>query len=70
MALGFGAILFLLSASMRRHVWSGSWLSVLFGIVNRILARHWYRKTVLPWSEERRALKAQIDTLRAEPPCL
>ena len=67
MALGFGAVLFLLSATMRQHAWIWICLSAACGVTNRILANRWYRKVVVPWSDERIAMKAEIDALRVTP---
>jgi hypothetical protein len=64
MAMGFGAVLFFLSEKMRPYAWIWVALSVSLGLINRLLANRWYKKTVLPWSEERRALKEEIDALR------
>ena len=71
MASGFGAIFFLIGALF--SYWTRTWLvltlvftgvSATCGILNRILAQRWYVRTVVPWAEERRALKSEIDTLR------
>ncbi len=64
MALGFGAVLFLLSAKMRPYAWIWIALSATCGLTNRYLANRWYKKDVIPWGDERNALKAQIDALR------
>ena len=65
MALGVGAVLFLLSPKMRPYAWVWIALSALCGIINRYLANHWYKKDVIPWGNERTALKAEIEALRA-----
>lgn len=67
MALGFGAVLFLLAAPVRRYAWIFIALSIAFSIVNRVFAKRWYNRVVLPWSAERAAFKARIDALRE--PC-
>lgn len=64
MALGFGAVLFLLSAPVRRYAWIFVALSIAFGLTNRFFAHRWYTRTVVPWSAERRALKSELDLLR------
>ncbi len=68
MALGFGAVLFLLSVTMRQHAWIWIGLSAALGILNRFLANRWYKKEVIPWGDERKALKAEIDVLRGGEP--
>jgi hypothetical protein len=65
MALGFGAVLFLLTAKLRPYAWIWIALSVAAGLLNRYYARRWYERDVLPWSEERKALKAEIEAARA-----
>lgn len=67
MALGFGAVLFFLSAPMRPYAWIFVALSITFGLTNRYFAHRWYTRTVLPWSAERQALKSELDALRE--PC-
>ncbi|HLX61748.1 MAG TPA: hypothetical protein VKX17_10745 [Planctomycetota bacterium] len=71
MALGFGTVLFLIGAIVTHFV--SAWtilvsifgaLSLLCGITNRILARRWYRRVVIPWGNERKAMKAEIEALR------
>ena len=64
MALGFGAVLFLLSAKMRPHAWIWIVLSAGLGLINRFLALRWYKREVVPWGDERKALKEEIDGLR------
>ena len=65
MALGFGAVLFLLAAPVRRYAWIFIVLSIAFSSTNRVLAKRWYNRVVLPWSAERAAFKSRIDALRA-----
>jgi len=64
MALAFGFVLFMLSALMRRHAWIWLVLSLLFGGINRLLARQWYRKVVVPWDQDRRATAAEMEQLQ------
>jgi len=64
MAMAFGGVLFALSLSMRPYAWVWFAMSGLMGLVNRFLARRWYKHVVLPWDKERRAVLAEIQTLR------
>jgi len=64
MALGFGAVLFLLTARLRPYAWLWIVLSVAAGLLNRYYARRWYEREVVPWSEERQALRAEIERAR------
>lgn len=71
MALGFGAVFFLIGAVLTRFAAVWLTLTAIFfplsmtcGVLNRILAHRWYKRTVIPWAEERQALKAEIDALR------
>lgn len=68
MAMGFGLVLFMLSAWMRPHAWIWLVLGALAGVVNRLLARRWYKTVVVPWDQERRATRAEIESLRREDP--
>jgi hypothetical protein len=68
MALGFGAVLFLMSAWMRSYAWIWIVLALICGAVNRVLSARWYRDTVVPWDEQRRATKAEMERLRGGSP--
>lgn len=64
MALAFGGVLFALSLAMRPYAWVWFALSGLLGLTNRILAKRWYTRVVLPWDKERRAAIAELQALR------
>lgn len=73
MALGFGTVLFVIGAILTHYattwitlvaVFGG--LSLCCGIVNRVLARRWYKHKVVPWGDERKATKTRIDELRGD----
>jgi hypothetical protein len=64
MALGFGAVLFLLSYKVRHYAWIWIALSIFFGLLNRFFAARWYRRVVIPWDLERRAVAAEMKELQ------
>jgi hypothetical protein len=68
MALGFCAALFLLSAALRPRAWIWIVLATLCGLLNRWLARRWYRRVVVPWDHERRAVAEELNRLRGPSP--
>ena len=70
MALGFGAIMFLVFAwatQFQSTYTIGlaifSTLSVAMGLTNRLLAKHWF-KQVKAWHAERIQAATEIDTLK------
>jgi len=77
MACGFGAVFFLIGLFIAKNAMSRfteKWLilasvfgalAILFGVVNRWLAGRWYKEIVVKWDEERKSLKAEIDSLRS-----
>src|SRR6185295_528452 len=71
MASGFGAVFFAIGAVLSKYARAWLTLAIVFGaltliagVLNRWLAARWYRRVVIPWGDERKALKAQIDALR------
>ena len=64
MALGFGAVLFLLSNKVRHYAWIWIALSVFCGLLNRFFAARWYRRVVIPWDLERRAVAEEMKELQ------